>query len=95
MIFGLVILLVNLDFPVSTAYLSQHYPTVSYINDQYYVFWTDMRFYAPERSIIGARVTTDGTIIDPDGQILLRDRAVKSSVAYGSGNFMVVVQDSC
>ncbi|MGB3342029.1 MAG: hypothetical protein WBB37_11170 [bacterium] len=95
MILGLLLILIPADFPVSTAYLSQHYPIVRFVNDQYYVFWTDMRFYSPDRSIFSARVANDGTVIDPDGRLLIRDRVIKSSVAYGDGNFLVVVQDSC
>ena len=95
MIFSLLLIFIPTDFPVSTAYLSQHYPVVDFVSDQYYVFWTDMRYYSPDRSIFGARVTTDGTVIDPDGRLLMRDRVVKSSVAFGGGNFLIAVQDSC
>jgi hypothetical protein len=95
MILNLLLVLFQMDFPVSTAYLSQHYPVVHYLNDQYYVFWTDLRYYSPDRSIFSGRVANDGTVIDPDGRVLMRDRYVKSSVAYGGGNFLVVAQDSC
>ena len=95
MILGLLLFFIPADFPVSAAYLSQHYPVVYFISDQFYVFWTDMRFYSPDRSVFSARVANDGTVIEPDGRVLIRDRAVKSSVAYGAGNFLVVIQDSC
>ena len=54
-----------------------------------------MRFYSSDRSIFGARVANDGTVLDPDGQVLMRDRAVKAAVGFGSENILVVLQDSC
>ena len=95
MILTLLIVLLNADFPICTEYLSQHYPVVGFANNQYYVFWTDMRFYSSDRSIFGARVANDGTVLDPDGQVLMRDRAVKAAVGFGSENILVVLQDSC
>jgi hypothetical protein len=92
---GLIFLFLVVDFPVTTAVLSQHYPVVQYINDQYYVFWTDLRHYSPDRSIYGARVTGNGLVIDPEGRPIIRDRAVKSAAAFGAGNFLIAVQDSC
>jgi len=95
MILSLLLVFINADFPISTAYLSQNYPVVGFANGQYYVFWTDLRYYSPDRSIFGARVANDGTVLDPDGQVLIRDRTVKASVGFGSENILVVVQDSC
>ena len=83
------------DFPISTAYLSQHYPVAEFIDNQFYVFWIDMRYYSPDRSVFGARIMPDGTVIDPDGCLIMKDRVVKSSVSFGGGNFLVAVQDSC
>jgi hypothetical protein len=95
MILSLLFIFINADFPISTAYLAQHYPVVEFANNQYYVFWTDLRFYSPDRSIFGARVALDGTVLDPDGRVLIRDRTVKASVGFGSENILIVVQDSC
>lgn len=95
MIIGLLLIFMPLDFPVSTAYLSQDYPAVEFVEEQFYVFWIDMRYYSPYRSVFSARVMSDGTVLDPDGRLILKDRAVKSSVCYGGGNFLVAVQDSC
>ena len=95
MILSLLFILINADFPISTDYLDQHYPVVEFANGQYYVFWTDMRFYSPDRSIFGARVANDGTVLDPDGRVLIRDRLVNAAVGFGTENILIAVQDSC
>ena len=95
MILSLLFVFINADFPISTDYLAQHYPVVGFAYAQYYVFWTDMRFYSPDRSIFGARVATDGTVLDPDGRVLIRDRLVNVAVGFGTENILIAVQDSC
>ncbi|MCK4250141.1 hypothetical protein KAX97_01745 [candidate division WOR-3 bacterium] len=87
--------LIGRDFPISTAYEAQYYPVVIFANDQYYVFWEDYRLYYSDKSIYAARVTTDGTVIDPDGKLILSDRTVIADIAFDGVNFLVAIQDSC
>jgi len=88
-------MLIGRDFPISTVYEAQYYPAVIFANDQYYVFWEDYRLYRSDKAIYAARVTTDGTVIDPDGKLILLDRTVMADVAFDSVSFLVVIQDSC
>ena len=86
------------EFPICTAADNQYYPCAIYANDQYYVFWPDYRYDAVDssQSIFGARVSTSGTVLDPDGKLLYRHRTGEApAVAYDGTNFLVVFRDSC
>lgn len=93
--FSLLILIISSDFPISTAYDDQYHPAVIFANEQYCVFWQDYRHYSPDRSIYGARVAVDGVVLDPDGELVFRDKVAALDVGYDGTNFLVVVQDSC
>jgi hypothetical protein len=90
-----ILLILGSDFPISTAYESQHFPIVQYANNQFYVFWQDLRYYPSDRSTVAARIAEDGTILDPSGVVLMRDRTVRADAASDGTNFLVVLQDSC
>jgi len=86
------------DFPICTAADEQYYPCALYVNDQYYVFWADYRYYDTDSSqaVFGARVSSSGTVIDPDGKLLYKNRTgYEPAVAYDGTNFLVVFRDSC
>ncbi|UCG93013.1 MAG: hypothetical protein JSV97_04725 [candidate division WOR-3 bacterium] len=86
------------DFPICTAADAQYSPCAIYANDQYYVFWVDYRYYSIDssQSLFGARVSTSGTVLDPDGNLLYNNRVgYVPAVAYDGTNFLVVFRDSC
>lgn len=83
------------DFPISAEVESQHFPIVQFADDQFYVFWEDMRYYPSDRSTMAARVSEDGQLLDPEGVLMIRARTVDVVAAYDGTNFLVVVQDSC
>jgi len=95
MILLTLLILIDGDFPINTAYEDQYKSYALFAHDYYYVFWQDMRYYSPDRSIFAARVTTDGTVLDPEGRLIMRDRTAEAVVAYDGFNFLVVVEDSC
>ncbi len=90
---GLSFYLIVADFPICTFSGDQNYPCPIYENNQYYVFWTDYR-YAPLRTLYGARISTGGTVIDPDGKHLCNgidyDNCCAPRAAYDGTNFLVV-----
>lgn len=91
----LILLLIGVDFPISTAPNYTGYPSVCYANDQYYVFWVDQRQY-PNMSIYGARVTKLGSVLDPNGVELYTDSAgYRCSAACDGTNFLVVTRNHC
>lgn len=62
-------------FPVSSAEGSQTSPAVTFDGTRYWVAWEDSRrdsFRLPD--LFGARVRTDGTVLDPDGVPLSTER---------------------
>ncbi|UCD05523.1 MAG: hypothetical protein JSV98_10510 [candidate division WOR-3 bacterium] len=86
------------DFPICTAADDQYYPCGVYENGQFYVFWADYRYddVDSSQSVFGARVSEDGTVLDPDGKLLFRNRTgYEPAVAYDGTNFLVVFRDSC
>jgi hypothetical protein len=86
------------DFPICTASDVQAYPCAIYANNQYYAFWIDDRYYSAEstHAVFGGRISTDGTVIDPDGKMLFkRQVGYATDVAYDGTNFLVVFRDSC
>lgn len=91
----ILILLYAGDFAISSDIDDQHYSRIIYAYDQYYVFWQDQRFYPPDKSIFGARVTNNGLLVDSIGKQLFRDRTVLADVACDGLCFLVTIQDSC
>jgi hypothetical protein len=92
------LILPGAEFPICTAADEQFTPCAIYENGQYYVFWADYRYDSVDsaQSIFGARVSTSGTVIDPDGKLLYKNRTGEApAVAYDGTNFLVVFRDSC
>ena len=97
MLFSIILLCVGVDFPVCDFDGGQFTPTVIYAYDQYYVFWRDDRWVHEDstRAVFGARVATDGTILDPDGKLLYRNQAQsRVDIAYDGTNFLGVFRNS-
>ena len=92
------ILLLGADFPVCTEPDAQYYPTAIYAFDQYYVFWSDWRFGLMNYtySMFGARISSDGTVLDPGGKQIYRDTLKsKPRIASDGVNLFVVIQEGC
>ena len=97
-LFVLWLLVPGADFPICTAVDVQDYPCAVYANDQYYVFWVDNRHHLVDsvHSVYGARVSANGTVIDPDGKLLFSNEAgYATCAAYDGTNLLVVFRDSC
>jgi hypothetical protein len=91
----LLLALVSADFPISTAPGYTGYASVCYANDQFYVFWEDQRRY-PLTAVYAARVSRDGTVLDPEGRELYCDSAgYRVSAAWDGTNFLVVTRNHC
>ncbi len=88
------LVLFNADFPVCNLTTYEIYPCAYYANNQYYVFWTDYRS-SPKYSLYGARVSTAGTVIDPNGKLLFADSVFNPRVAYDGANLLVVWREGC
>ncbi len=90
--------LLNVDFAICTEPDYQLEPTPIYANDQYYVFWPDYRFGAMSYQFIlyGARITPDGTVLDPGGKWLFADTVkAKAEAAFDGTNIMAVFRNGC
>lgn len=90
--------IIGVDFPICDYTQSQYMPCTYFAGDQYYVFWTDLRYYAAdsEYAVFGTRVTQQGIVLDPDGKELYRNQpAYETAVAFDGTNFLVVFRDSC
>ncbi len=91
----LLLALVSADFPISTAPGYTGYASVVYALDQFYVFWEDQRRY-PLTALYGARVSTDGVVLDPDGRELWCDSVgYRVSADFDGENFLVVTRNHC
>lgn len=94
----LLLLLLGADFPISDEIESQRYPAVSIAQGQFFVFWTDRRFYGLDSSscLYCARVNTDGAVVDPAGRLLFYDDAAyELDAAFDGTNFLVVFRNHC
>ncbi len=90
------VLLINADFPICTSADHQHTPVAAFENNQYYVFWQDERFSLMQDlyALYGARVSSDGSVIDPNGKALYCDSAAGIlDAAYDGISFLVVFRD--
>ena len=95
MVLAILFVLVGGDFPISAAPNYTGYPSVCHANDQFYVFWIDQR-HLPLMSLYGARVTVDGTVLDPDGRELYTDSAgYNCDVAFDGTNLLAVTRNHC
>jgi|GEM_PF-318321 len=85
------------DFPVCQAPNVQATPEVLFADSLFYVFWTDFRYsVADTYAIYGARVTANGSVLDPDGKRIFANKAeTRPAAAYDGSNLLVVLQDSC
>lgn len=91
-------LLFSADFPICTEDNRQQNPCGIFANNQYYVFWEDWRYYAVNGiyALYGARITSNGTVLDPNGKLLFKVQPTYApAVAYDGANFLVVTTDSC
>ena len=91
----LVLGIVGADFPINISVHDQSYPVITHLDSLFYIFFLDMRYYSPDRSISCTRVSENGTVLDPQGHMILRDRAVRVAAASDGVNFLAVIQDSC
>lgn len=93
---SMVLLLLQADFPICNAGDHQHTPVVLYENNQYYVFWQDCRYFASQYkyALFAARVSKNGSVIDPQGKMIYSDSAAPIfDAAYDGSNFLVVFRD--
>ncbi len=94
----LIPILFNASFGVCTDTANQYYTATIFANNQYYVFWADYRYYGSTGlyALFGARVTTTGNVLDPNGKCLFnRQAAYEPRVAFDGTNFLVALRDSC
>ncbi|UCD05338.1 MAG: hypothetical protein JSV98_09515 [candidate division WOR-3 bacterium] len=77
---------------ISSANDVQTMPEVVFGNDNYMVVWSDARI-GEDFNIYGARVSPDGTVLDPDGILIGRDSddgQYEPSLAFTGTRFFVV-----
>jgi len=85
------------DFPICQASDVQATPEVVFADSLFYVFWTDFRYSSADTySVYGARVTVNGTVLDPNGREIFANKAeTRPAAAYDGMNLLVALQDSC
>jgi len=83
------------DFPICTYTGSQWHPSVFYGFGQYYAFWWDYR-NTDTLSFFGTRISTNGTVIDPNGKPIFRHAAdFTPDIASDGANLFLVFRDYC
>ncbi len=75
---------------VSSAPGTQFYPAVAWSGSSYLVTWSDAR--SGQSDIYGARVGSDGTVLDQDGLLLWNspNAAQSPRLAWGGANYLLV-----
>ncbi|MCX6842733.1 MAG: hypothetical protein NTX53_10670, partial [candidate division WOR-3 bacterium] len=84
-------------FVISQAAYEQRSPALGFDGANFLVVWEDSRSTGPDESdIYGARVTPQGTVLDPDGFVISDDTNYQHSPALGfdGANFLVAWEDS-
>ena len=72
-----------------SAMTQQCNSSVAFDGNNYLVVWTDWRDTLFNTSVLGARVTPDGTVLDPKG-FPIDTMGVYASVGFDGTNYMVV-----
>ena len=94
----LLLILICVDFPITTEVESQRYPAVSYQQGQFYVFWADRRYLGVDSTscLYAARVSTAGVVLDTAGKLLYRDDVgYELDAAFDGTNFLLVFRNHC
>jgi len=81
-----------IPFAISNTPGNQTYPTVVFDGLNYLVVWLDARFGYSNSDIYGARITPDGTILDPNGFSIAgsSDQEYYPSAAFDGTNTLAV-----
>ncbi len=81
------------SFYISQAANAQYYPDIAFGGGIYMVVWTDNRAGHPNYRIYGARVSTAGTVLDPNGIMIGPPDGLyqtNASIVYNGMDFFVV-----
>lgn len=89
------VLLDTHGIPISTAPDDQYNPCVAFDGNDYLAVWHDGRNCSWACDIYGSRVTTAGTVLDPQGIAVsvAPDHQYYASIAFDGTNYLVVWQD--
>jgi hypothetical protein len=87
--------MVNAEFVVCDEHGVQYAPSIGFDGTNFLVTWTDGR--GALEQIYGARVSSSGVVLDPDGFPILseNDEQVSSDIAFDGTNYLVVWQFGC
>jgi phosphoribosylformylglycinamidine (FGAM) synthase PurS component len=82
-------------FAVSQAAHEQYYPVVGFDGEDFLVVWQDHRASDSTSDIYGARVTPQGSVLDPAGLVvsLAANEQKYPAVAFGGANWLVAWDD--
>ncbi len=84
------------ELVLSMAFNAQYYPAVAFDGTNYLVVWSDSRNWATSGfDIYGVRVSTTGTVLDPNGLVICNANGTQSfpDVDFDGTNFFVVWED--
>jgi hypothetical protein len=78
-------------FSISRAPNGQRSPQIAFDGTNYLVVWSDARTGGEDYDVVGARVSRDGTVLDPPGLLISKTAGlfVDPVVAYGGGDYLV------
>ncbi len=81
--------------PVSIASYNQSNPAVAFNGSNYFIVWQDNRYNISNWEIFGARVSTSGIVLDPDGILISYATGYQwyPAIAFDGTNCLVVWGD--
>lgn len=93
----LLFFLLSTEFSICTTNGAQYNRDVAFDGTNFLVIWEDHRSGTALYHLYGSRVTSSGSVLDPNGDryAAQNDTVMDQSIAWGGGTYLIAYRDHC